>query len=107
MLQICSACGSPSAPGSCTHCGRPLLQSKLGASALLLGAGLAVGATGCIGGITGEADYGSPDTGYLDADADGYGVSEDCDDGDDTRNPGAEEIAGDGVDSNCDGEDDT
>ena len=107
MLQLCSACGSPSAPGSCSHCGRPLSGSSLGASALLLGVGLAIGATGCIGGITGEADYGIPDTGYLDADGDGQGVAEDCDDNDPERYWGAEETPGDGVDSNCNGEDDT
>lgn len=107
MLQICERCGSPTTAGACAHCGGPLSSSKLGASAILLGLGLAVGASGCIGGITGEADYGSPDTGYLDADGDGQGVAEDCDDSDPERYSGAEETPGDGVDSNCDGEDDT
>ncbi|MFT5584668.1 MAG: hypothetical protein ACI9VR_002253 [Cognaticolwellia sp.] len=104
MLKICSACGSPNAPGSCSHWGRPLTSSKLGASLLLLGVGLAIGATSC---ISSEADYGIPDTGYLDADGDDYSASQDCDDDDPAIYPGAPETAGDGVDSNCDGEDDT
>ncbi|MFT5681709.1 MAG: hypothetical protein ACI8RZ_002615 [Myxococcota bacterium] len=39
----------------------------------------------------------------VDADADGYDESEDCDDANSVVNPGAEEIC-DGVDNNCDGE---
>jgi hypothetical protein len=39
----------------------------------------------------------------VDADADGYDASEDCDDANSVVNPGAEEIC-DGVDNNCDGE---
>jgi hypothetical protein len=54
-----------------------------------------------------EADYGVPDTGYLDADQDGYPTRNDCDDDNDAVYPGAPETAGDGVDSNCNGEDDT
>ena len=104
MIQICERCGSPTTIGSCAHCGSPLTSSKLGASAILLGLGLAMTGTSC---VTGEADYGVPDTGYLDADGDGQGVAEDCDDNDPDRYYGAEETPGDGVDSNCDGEDDT
>ena len=61
---------------------------------------------------------------YADADADGYGASEDvvyacepqdgyvdnagdCDDDDPERSPDAEELCDDGIDNNCDGEIDT
>jgi hypothetical protein len=54
------------------------------------------------------AEYGVPDTGYLeDLDGDGFTRDEDCDDTDATVYPGAPETPGDGVDSNCDGNDDT
>ena len=37
-----------------------------------------------------------------DADADGYDATDDCDDGDATVHPGADEVAYDGVDNDCD-----
>ena len=44
------------------------------------------------------------DTDPVDADGDGYSIDEgDCDDGDASVNPGAEEVCGNGVDDNCDG----
>ncbi|MFT5684390.1 MAG: hypothetical protein ACI8RZ_005331 [Myxococcota bacterium] len=48
------------------------------------------------GGVTETGDA------SVDADADGYDESEDCDDANSVVNPGAEEIC-DGVDNNCDG----
>ncbi|MFZ5477979.1 MAG: MopE-related protein [Myxococcota bacterium] len=46
------------------------------------------------------------DTGPTDADGDGFSADEDCDDGDATVNPDAQEVWYDGVDQNCDGLDD-
>lgn len=83
------------------------------AAALLLG--LTVGMNGCI--INAkygspdsgpQAEYGVPDTAYVDNDGDGWSVDGgDCNDDDANIHPEATETAGDGVDSNCDGEDDT
>ncbi|MEE2751654.1 MAG: putative metal-binding motif-containing protein [Myxococcota bacterium] len=101
----------------CPHCEAPLVRSgsstarSIGAAALL---GLALSGCSDGGGTdtdTGEAValYGVPDTGMY-VDEDGDGVSEmdgDCDDGDASIHPGAEETPDDGIDSNCDGEDNT
>ena len=53
-----------------------------------------------------DADSGpsAPDT-PTDADADGYDTPWDCDDGDATIHPGADDPAGDGVDQDCDNAD--
>ncbi len=48
-------------------------------------------------------DTGSIDTGPEDADGDGYGAGDDCDDSDPEVNPGAEEICNE-RDDDCDGE---
>ncbi len=48
-------------------------------------------------------DTGSLDTGAEDADGDGYGAGEDCDDSDPAVNPGAEEVCN-ARDDDCDGE---
>ncbi|GDX82115.1 hypothetical protein LBMAG42_39260 [Deltaproteobacteria bacterium] len=53
---------------------------------------------------TDPADYNCDgSTGYADADADGWGACEECDDTDATVNPDGVEAVGDGVDSDCDG----
>ena len=43
------------------------------------------------------------DSGPVDADGDGFGVDQDCDDGDPEIHPGATDLPCDGVDSDCDG----
>ncbi len=50
--------------------------------------------------------YGVPDTGYMDADDDGWPAGEDCDDEDPAVNPEAEEICDDAIDNDCDGDED-
>ncbi len=58
-------------------------------------------------GVDNDCD-GSSDEGF-DADGDGYGAEScgggDCEDGDPTIHPGAEDTAGDGIDDDCDGHD--
>jgi hypothetical protein len=92
---------------TCPHCGAVVHHGTDNAirpstAALLLG--LMLG--GCDDGDEGtELMYGVPMT---DNDGDGWAMEDgDCDDSDESINPGAEETPGDGVDSNCDGFDDT
>ncbi len=59
-------------------------------------------AMGCLDGGSSDATC---RTGAVDADADGYDSSVDCNDADPTINPGAADPCGDGVDANCDGVD--
>jgi len=109
-LIPCASCAEHVVAGTCIcpHCGhrKPCRSKGLTAGVALLGLGL----VGCPGAV--QADYGVAETGWGDsaADQDGDGFTEDdgdCDDGDASVNPDAEETPGDGIDSNCNGDDDT
>jgi hypothetical protein len=54
-------------------------------------------------GLIDSTYWGGGNTGYVDADGDGFPSFIDCDDTDSTINPGAIEIMGDGIDNDCDG----
>ncbi|TNE89778.1 MAG: hypothetical protein EP330_10235 [Deltaproteobacteria bacterium] len=68
---------------------------------------LLLGLTACAG-PTGSEDSG-PSALYgavmVDDDNDGYDAGEDCDDGDASIYPGADDPMGDGIDQDCDGSD--
>ena len=106
MLSACAGCGALRRPGPCPHCG---VEHSLRRAATTAAVVLGLMVAGCddVGGdkdTSVQALYGVTVT---DTDGDGYVSPDDCDEGDDTVHPGAEETAGDGIDSNCDGEDDT
>lgn len=111
MLTPCPACGTPAPRAGCPHCsglsGAKAVAKSLGSAVMLLGLGACIGGPERRPESVIEADYGVPDTGYLDADQDGHRSQLDCDDDNDAVYPGAPETVGDGVDSNCDGSDDT
>lgn len=106
LLVPCPTCAELVVEGSCTcpHCGAKGVCKAHAASraAVLLGLGLAL--TGCELRENVSADYSAAIT---DADDDGYGEGEDCDDSDADIHPDATETPDDGVDSNCNNDDDT
>ncbi|MCB9761031.1 MAG: putative metal-binding motif-containing protein [Alphaproteobacteria bacterium] len=108
MLIPCPACGShvTASACACPHCDATLRRcnGKLAHTAAAAMMGLAL--VGC-GDKDFEPAYGVPDTGFQDADGDGWGVMDDCDDTNADIHPDATETPGDSIDSNCDGEDDT
>ena len=63
---------------------------------------VALGALACKGGDKGT-ETGTIDSGCLDSDGDGFCADEDCDDGDITISPDADELC-DGIDNDCDEE---
>ncbi|MEZ4323305.1 MAG: MopE-related protein [Myxococcota bacterium] len=108
-MMSCPACAElTEATCLCAHCGAKLgvcsPRGSVGSAAAVL-MGLAL--TGCDK-VGPQPDYGIPETGYFDEDADGYSPRDgDCDDTDASIHPDATETPGDGVDSDCDGDDDT
>lgn len=52
-----------------------------------------------------DSGAGVSDSGVVDRDGDGYSADDDCDDGDATVHPDAEEVPYDGIDQDCDGAD--
>ena len=129
-LSLCPACSTPlAAEASCcpTCCAgrRAGVASKATPAAMAALLGLSLIVPGCGDKEEGCGDEEEVDSGSMqmeyggaatsdddddvshDYDGDGYDREVDCDDGDETIHPGAEETPGDGVDSNCDCEDDT
>lgn len=104
--HLCDTCGTLVPGEACPHC-----TASVRPRSTATGTGLAVGAVALLG-LTFSACAGDGGVVALygveitDLDGDGYDDVDDCDDGDDSVYPGADETAGDGVDSNCDGEDD-
>ena len=115
-LSSCPACAGfvPVKSRRCPHCSARMAVAgsdtfrRIAKAALALSSGSAM----C---MTLMACYGLPPCQSSDdADGDGYfggacqvedGSDYDCDDGDATIHPGAEDVLGDGIDQNCDGED--
>lgn len=96
-MRPCAKCGTLVPRATCPTCGT---STKANVSVGWMLLGLTLVGSGC---RTSVALYGIVCT---DDDNDGFCEFDDCDDTDDTRFPGAQEIAGDGVDSDCDGNDD-
>ncbi len=105
MLLSCVSCEGfvPTNLSACPHCGAESLEvkttSKLGG---MVRSFAAVATSGALA-VTLMACYGGPPSDFVDADADGYDASIDCNDSDLNVNPGVTDTLGDGVDQNCDG----
>lgn len=112
-MRLCPACSCHFRDGAsgCPHCGagpaRPWGGLSHAAAATLFAASL-VSLAGCGGrdkyGTPMAVVYGpAPDS--VDADADGWVGTSDCDDSDPNIHPQARETPRDGIDSNCNGKD--
>jgi hypothetical protein len=118
-LNLCSRCRGFLPPGAsrCVHCGDDSCPSSASRVRTFVG-GLVLAATAGTMALTLMACYGMPpceDDGNSDGDGDGYHwygctvpddtSKEDCNDGDASIHPGADDPRGDGIDQNCDGVD--
>ena len=109
-MLTCSGCGglTPRTPGvvACLHCDAPLSPPRgFALLRLLLGPAGAVLLAACYGAPPGKYARVSHPGSSFDHDGDGSPGSQDCDDNDRNRYPGAADIMGDGFDQNCDGSD--
>ncbi|MCP4806755.1 MAG: hypothetical protein GY913_03080 [Proteobacteria bacterium] len=87
---------------SCPHCAADTRGTLTRWGRLAFAAGATVALTACYGVAPSDSGIISTDSGFVDADLDGFGVLEDCDDADDTVNPDAAETCDDGIDNDCD-----
>ena len=110
-MLTCLACGGLTPRSSdvvaCLHCEAPLARPRgLALLRLLLGPAGAVLLAACYGPPPGRyAHLNQPGVTDSDRDGDGSPQSQDCDDNDRQRFPGAADVMGDNVDQNCDGVD--
>jgi hypothetical protein len=109
-LDCCPACAGfvPAALAACPHCAAPCPASRPRSlrrvlATMLGSAACAVTLMACYGVAPRHANYADPHC--EDLDRDGACAPQDCDDGDPTVFPGAEDPDLDGVDQNCDGVD--
>lgn len=129
MLLDCRSCSGfiPPGAGACPCCGAAVVEpprakaearSRKGRAPATSGrfaAAFGLAATGLMA-VSLMACYGLPmcdESAKVDEDKDGYFADPgncyieepDCNDGDKTIHPGADDTAGDGIDQNCDGQD--